>query len=259
MFDHLTGDFEICHYAAPPNYSHGPRTIEPNIEEIEVIVAGRGIGEFDGQPFKVGPANNIWYHPGDTVIASSDKSDPYEAIVFRFGVSKPTNFKPNLITSWQSITQCTEFCHEAMTSCQNPKTIDIDKQDVVCFYARLIWEARKYQRQKLHESLPIATKLALRFIQLNHHKEISVAQIATAAGVSPSHLHLLFKVYLSTTPIQYLIHHRILTAQKMLLKTSCSVKEICYAVGFNDMKYFCTRFKCQTSYRPSEYRERFFK
>lgn len=255
MFDHLTGKIEFWHYASPPNCWHKPRTLEPEVEEIEVIVSGRGYFEVNNQVIDAGPGSNLWYCPGDTVIVTSHEEDPYETIVFRFRVSGLPSSRPAPYTRWRSPTQCTEFCRHVLAL--HREHGPADPLEVACYYARLIWEARDSQRREAREAFPVSLKKALRYIQQNYSKDVSIDQIAAAAGVSPPHLHLLFRTHLSTSPMQHVIRQRIVAAQDLLIKTNHSVKEICHAVGFHDLKYFCTRFKRQTFQRPTDYRKRF--
>ncbi|NOY75903.1 MAG: helix-turn-helix transcriptional regulator [Kiritimatiellaeota bacterium] len=79
-------------------------------------------------------------------------------------------------------------------------------------------------------------------------------EIAVNAGVSMSHLHLLFRKHCGTSPIQYMLKLRLEEARELLAITNLSVKEICAAVGFNDMKNFSAAFKRRNKLTPTQYR-----
>ncbi|WP_232516389.1 helix-turn-helix domain-containing protein [Chitinophaga caeni] len=58
-------------------------------------------------------------------------------------------------------------------------------------------------------------------------------------------------------PATHMIQNRILLEAKRLLQASeCSIKEIAYELGFNDLAYFSNFFKTQTGYSPRQFKER---
>jgi len=63
----------------------------------------------------------------------------------------------------------------------------------------------------------------------------------------------MFKDQLGVTFNKILIDTRIREAKNLLKSGQYRVKEVAYMVGFNDEKYFTTKFKKQTGLTPSEY------
>ncbi len=254
MFPHLTGSLHFWHYQAPPNRWHQPRRLEDHIEEIEVIVKGRGYFEVKGEAMDVGPGSSLWYLPGDVVRVTAHESDPYETVVFRFEVSGKPSEAPPPLSGWSDIAECERFCRRALAlflrkEGQTPET-------AFCHYARLTWEHREHQRRGGEEHLPQAVRLALELIEKRFAEPIEVAELAAAAGTSASHLHLLFRRHLDSSPIQRLIARRLQAAQSLLGAGSMSVKEVCFASGFRDFPYFCALFKRRTGMTPTNYASR---
>ena len=58
----------------------------------------------------------------------------------------------------------------------------------------------------------------------------------------------------SFAPNQYIMELKIKKSKELLTKSQQPVKEIAYAVGFDNLDYFCTFFKNKTNYSPREYR-----
>jgi AraC-like DNA-binding protein len=84
-----------------------------------------------------------------------------------------------------------------------------------------------------------------------HHQ---VRFYAAALHVHPNHLNALVKKETGQTAKQ-IITGRILTEAKLLLmSTSLSVKEIAYALGFEDPNYFTSFFKAGQHTTPGQYR-----
>ncbi|NJO02004.1 MAG: helix-turn-helix domain-containing protein [Bacteroidia bacterium] len=87
-----------------------------------------------------------------------------------------------------------------------------------------------------------------------HFREFhQVQDYATLLNKSPKSLSNLFKSYNSKTPLQ-IIHDRIiLEAQRLLLYTNQSVKEIAFELGFEEVAHFSRLFRKITGLAPSEF------
>ena len=70
--------------------------------------------------------------------------------------------------------------------------------------------------------------------------------------ISVSSLQRGFTKYLAMSPKQYLIRLRMDRALELLTKNEISVKEISFACGFADEKYFSRAFKKRYGYPPSQ-------
>jgi AraC-like DNA-binding protein len=254
-FAHQANHQHFWHYQSPPGRWHEPRRLEPRLEEIEVIVNGHGYFELNGQVVDAGPGSSLWYQTDDIVIVTSHETDPYETIVFRFEVTGPPAAKPPMHTTWADVAECAHFCRRALELFRLGVKLSAD--DVACQYARLFWEAQEHVRRGGQERLPASLRRAQVLLETRFAAAWDMAQLAAAVGVSASHLHLLFRRHLGTSPTQYLLHQRLLKAQELLAHGRQSIKEVCFAVGFRDFAYFCACFKRQTGLSPGAYRRRF--
>ena len=88
-----------------------------------------------------------------------------------------------------------------------------------------------------------------------HQRRISLDDVAQHVGMSRSSLCNFFKHHTGQTIFNYLNHFRIDMACDMLSRTSNSVAEICYKVGFGDLPYFNRTFKKIVGATPTEYRQ----
>lgn len=254
-FDHLTGRLHFWHYQSPPGRWHEPRRLEAQIEEIEVIVSGRGYFEVNGQVVDAGPGSSLWYQTDDTVIVTSHESDPYETVVFRFDVTRPPALRPPMYSRWADVAECARFCRRALELFRRGAKLSPD--EVASQYARLFWEAQEEVRRGGQERLPASLHRAQALLETRPAEAWDMKRLAAAAGLSASHLHLLFRRHLATSPAQYLLHQRLLKAQDLLAHGTRSIKEVCFAVGFRNVAYFCACFKRRTGLPPGAYRRRF--
>lgn len=97
---------------------------------------------------------------------------------------------------------------------------------------------------------------AVRYIDENFSSRIHLAEIASAANLSPTYFHKLFKAYTGKTPNDYLLDMRLSKAKEMLTGTTKSVEEIAFSCGFTSQSYFNAFFKKKTGITPLSFRKR---
>jgi len=83
---------------------------------------------------------------------------------------------------------------------------------------------------------------------------LTVAQISEAVKLHPNYAMYLFKKTFGTTLIEYLIHHRVSHAQRLLAMTNQKVVEIAFASGFNSISRFNEAFRRSCGCTPRDYR-----
>ena len=97
---------------------------------------------------------------------------------------------------------------------------------------------------------------AIEYIGLNYRENLTVADIARALYVSPTHLSQTFKNMLGVSPIQYLINYRIDRSKALLEETDHMVYTVADMVGFRDVRHFSKSFHKSVGISPTEYRRR---
>ncbi|NLV59858.1 MAG: AraC family transcriptional regulator [Clostridiales bacterium] len=107
------------------------------------------------------------------------------------------------------------------------------------------------QRQTTQSS---GMEQVLNYIAENVDKNLTLAELAQKAALSPYYFSRVFKKEIGYSPHEYLIIARVNTA-KFYLKTSVlPIKEIAFRCGFSSECNFCTTFKRIVSITPLTYR-----
>jgi AraC-like DNA-binding protein len=109
---------------------------------------------------------------------------------------------------------------------------------------------------QLHSTneFPSPLEKAIDYINKVYDEPIQLDIVASAAAVSPAYLSRLFSEHLKTTFIEYLTDVRIKQAEKLISESALRIKEIAYAVGYQDPAYFSRIFRKATGRTPSERR-----
>ena len=97
---------------------------------------------------------------------------------------------------------------------------------------------------------------AIRYIDSNYRKQITLSDMADALQVSPYYISKLLSSSLNKTFTE-LVSERRVEASKELLKTNKRIKEIAYEVGFQGQNYFTKVFKNYTGVTPKVYKNTF--
>lgn len=90
------------------------------------------------------------------------------------------------------------------------------------------------------------------YIRQNIAEDLSVDELSQQAHMSKPSFFRAFKNELGISPMEYVIRERIGHA-KRLLANSNSIKEACFASGFNNLNYFTRIFKKHEGVTPGAY------
>lgn len=97
---------------------------------------------------------------------------------------------------------------------------------------------------------------AIACIHANHHRRLSVDEIARAACCSASHLHTLFRRHLDTSPLDYVAEARLDQAMALLTASDAPISGIALQTGHADQSGLTRSMKRRRSITPAAYRRR---
>lgn len=115
--------------------------------------------------------------------------------------------------------------------------------------------SRNYYQEKSDEKLETLSD-AIRYIDLNFMKNISIKEIAHSIGYSYDYFRHLFKQYMGITAKEYVLRKKLDYAKKLLEQTDYKKQEIAAMCGFSSLSHFNQVFKNMFSMLPCDYKER---
>lgn len=90
----------------------------------------------------------------------------------------------------------------------------------------------------------------------NLRRKLTLTEMAKSVGLTPEHLCRVFKTEVGLSPGRYLKQIRMREAERLLVGTFLSVKEITTTAGFTDESHFVRDFKSVYGLTPTQYRSR---
>jgi transcriptional regulator GlxA family with amidase domain len=141
------------------------------------------------------------------------------------------------------------FDHQTSIYCSKVFQIDPERHSQSCFSI--------FSGLKDHDDT--AVRKAQVILEKSGSKKISVPDLASRLAVGRRNFDRRFKKATGTTPVEYLQHVKIETAKMRLERTSKTVSEVMFEVGYNDTKAFREIFRKITGMSPGDYRKKFNK
>jgi len=139
--------------------------------------------------------------------------------------------------------------------------VEIPSLSYVCYFnsalLMLISDMIQSQTSKFNEiQYPVYKKLkpAIKFINENFEKELSIKEIAQESFLNPIYFSRLFKQCFKMSPVNYITMIRLNEACMLLRKSEISIQEISEKTGFCNQFYFSKIFKRHFHKTPSQYR-----
>ncbi|MBR4073334.1 MAG: AraC family transcriptional regulator [Clostridia bacterium] len=145
------------------------------------------------------------------------------------------------------------FCNEYRSN-QYGNTMYL-KHSLSCVlidFARVI---EKTESENLQGRFSQPVSSAIRYIQNHFNEDITLKEVATNVGLSPSYFSSRFHNEVKVSYQSYIVNLRLETAVKFLISTNYSVIDICYFSGFNNYANFTKAFKKQYGITPMQYRK----
>ena len=113
----------------------------------------------------------------------------------------------------------------------------------------------KIDREQKISAEDSAFAICLQYIEENFcDPALDISRVCEKGFISPSSLQRAFLQRFGISPKQYIIKLRMNKALQLLIENHLCVKEISFACGFSDEKYFSRAFREKYGYPPSQLR-----
>jgi AraC family transcriptional regulator len=123
----------------------------------------------------------------------------------------------------------------------------------IAIVARLLASATRVatsERPKVGELARWRLKRVIDYVEAQLHKPVSLADLASSAGLTRMHFAAQFRAATGLRPHEYLLRRRIERAQEMLVGTGMSLVDVALSVGFETQAHFTGVFKRYTGQPP---------
>jgi len=97
-------------------------------------------------------------------------------------------------------------------------------------------------------------ELGKRYVEAHFTEEITLERVAQEVALTPYYYSKIFSKVVGQPLVDYIAAVRVEHAKRLLADPMVSIKEACFAVGYNDPNYFSRVFKKVTGHTPTEYR-----
>jgi AraC family transcriptional regulator len=101
---------------------------------------------------------------------------------------------------------------------------------------------------------PTKLKRVLEYIDSNLDREISLTDLAEAAGLSAAHLCNAFRHSTGKSPHQFVMHARIERAKELFRRPGLRVIDVAIASGFKNPQHFARVFRSACHLTPTQYK-----
>lgn len=223
---------------------------------FEYIIAGRGYLEINGESYEperggvyvlsLGSSHRYWPHRGDPwkKIFFAIKGDMVGYLLRAYRLDR-IHYLPDC----GRLLKYFEAMHRLNYHADN-----VNPQAAVIFHQFVEAAARRVYGE---DGPPVPLELERFKSELDRHLEspFTLEQYCRENGCSAAHLIRGFRHCFGDTPYGYLMKRRIELAQRLLLYSHFSIKEIAGRLCFSDQYYFSNYFKRRTGLSPRAFRK----
>ncbi len=243
----------LATYTSPKGGSHGPRLPQANHLLFEIIQEGAVYG-FEDPPVLHGEGTVFCHYAQQTTVSKSPSDGYYSCLVASFECHTHDDAAHWLRcfqwTDWQAMNR---FIDEMLYAFHQTSLNHITIGNLI--WSRLQFELEQFQLQQRQQSVHPQLRIATDFMNANYQDALNLDDIAHTAGISVSHLHMLFREHLNESPHQYLIQKRMRAAGHALATSDLPIKAIAANVGYPNTENFCRAFRKFFGRSASEYRQ----
>jgi len=246
-------NFDICGITYPDKNYEIKAPASP-ISRIEYIVKGSGIINSDNHRFNVCEGDTYFLSQGHNHHYYSDPDDPFlkyfinisgsmvDKLVEGFSLENSVHFK-----GLDTRKELSEIIALAKNT-NSDNTLPILSLINTIFYKMhsFVFESEDV-KDVAHEMRE--------FLDTKITEKFRLDELCGFASLSEAQVIRVFKKAFNTTPYAYLIGKKIAFAEKMLINTNLSIKQIAYELCFADEYYFSNVFKDKTGMYPKSFRE----
>lgn len=259
----LIKDLYITDIGFYPYALHHYRRRKSGIHENILIycISGSGTIQIHGQSYLIKPNSYfvIPAHKSHSYWAS--ENDPWSIYWIHFGGTKSYCFEkffgvPTIIktVTTSRVDDRINLFNEILTSLElgfSKENIEFANLSLNCLLASFFY-VETYRASKGYQSKNPVDQ-AIFFMQENLARSIKIQDIANHVQLSESHLSKIFRNKTGSSPFDYFINLKMQEAIRLLTNKSLRIKEVAFALGYEDPFYFSRLFKKHIGKSPGAF------
>lgn len=230
------------------------------------VVAGQGSAETQGQRRQAKTGDILTFTINQPHEYGADPHDPWEIFWFHFKgrlarglladlrgtAGKPFHrigLDPDLRDRWLEAVAGHRMDDPAADLASSGRVLEL--------MSRLL--ALRYRQQTKPSTVDSRLNLAevQRYVAAHLHQPMNLADLAACAHLSESHFCRAFRQATDLSPMKYVAQQRMAQASVLLSETAQPIKQIAFAVGYDDAFYFSRHFKQIVGISPTQYRQQY--
>ncbi len=251
------------------NYLH-----EHSFFEVCYAYAGRGRFRINGVDYTVQTGEVFVAKPGEPHEIISSEDDPLGIYFWSYTLVPPADAHRDddtaqLLRAFLNADQWVSFAAPALQTTIDLLTHEITYREpgygpiINGLVTKLLLDTARAVTQSPSLPAPIPdrdpAKLIVadivRYLQDNYQRPVQLREVAAQVHLSERHTNRLFKQVMGEPVNAYLTRYRLQVAAQLLLNRQVSVTEVAYASGYQDVRYFITRFRRHTGLTPTAFRQ----
>lgn len=259
----LIKDLYITDIGFYPYALHHYRRRKSGIQENILIycISGSGTIQVHGQSYLMKPNSYfvIPAHQSHTYWAA--ENDPWSIYWIHFGGAKSHRFEKffGVPTTIKTVTTSRvddriNLFNEILTSLElgfSQENIEFANLSLNSLLASFFY-VETYRASKGYQSKNPVDQ-AIFFMQENLARSIKIQDIANRVQLSESHLSKIFRNRTGSSPFDYFINLKMQEAIRLLTNKSMRIKEVAFALGYEDPFYFSRLFKKHIGKSPGAF------
>ena len=241
-----------------PGSAYGPS--ERDYYILHFVTQGKGKLTVGDLKFDINQGDCFLIPPKLTTFYEADKIDPYTYYWVGFdGIeAKELLKKAGLIVNNNYVIKPKDF--DVVLKRFKDVEVTSDKKYVAPYQlvgSLYLLLSELIDEDNLHkDEMKDYVDLAIKYINLNYDKDISVDTIAKVIGIERTYFYRLFTETMKISPKHYLVNLRLEKAKVLLCNTTMSINEIAISVGYINYASFIKIFKEKYGVTPTIYRKK---
>lgn len=242
-----------------PGYAMFSVKKKRNTSAFEYVVSGKGNVFCNGKEFAAKAGDILYFPRGCDYMYCSDKSDPWVKIwITSFGSLVPNMMRAYYLNETIHFHDAPFYpiFKKALKLCRdgNLPTDEFEASISLLIHELIINLHRHTTQAKAKTSKPSDAEIIRAYLDDHIYDKVTMNDLSALIFRCESQMIRIFKNAYGTTPYNYLLDIRIITAKHMLAETDMSVKEIAFKLGYADEHYFSYLFKQKTGQTPTTYK-----